>query len=271
MRPAPRRRSARARTGRNSTCGYDCALGEGISRDPLGEEGGRNLYCYVANNACGDMDLLGLQKIRKDDEIPFYWKGKKMGTVKVDFYELVSHTSSVSWNNTGATLNMSVHYTEAAYDCNLTFRWRQHITWKGQDGTVLKFEGKEANNLLDPSMEPPHDDKEWYYDVGVGHFACSRGDLTFFDKPNWPRSNFKSYPSVSEGTFDFELELVGVETINEKLIGPQEIGHVVLTIDWGFVADAGPDGKKDALIQRDEAKPPDPKAPAPELDAQKYL
>ena len=41
--------------------GYECAYGDGISRDPIGEEkGGINLYAYVLNNTVNAMDALGL-------------------------------------------------------------------------------------------------------------------------------------------------------------------------------------------------------------------
>ena len=59
MRPAPRRRSARTCNRRNSTSGYDCALGEGISRDPIGELGSLNLYGFVHNAPSMHLDVLG--------------------------------------------------------------------------------------------------------------------------------------------------------------------------------------------------------------------
>ena len=56
--------SIRRRTRQNTTCGYDCALGEGISRDPIGEVGGLNLYGFVGNEA--------LQHVDRDGRI-FWW------------------------------------------------------------------------------------------------------------------------------------------------------------------------------------------------------
>jgi len=41
--------------------GYDAGLGRWISEDPLGEEGGLNLYGYVGNDPLGGLDRLGLQ------------------------------------------------------------------------------------------------------------------------------------------------------------------------------------------------------------------
>ena len=52
--------SIRRRTRQNTTCGYDCALGEGISRDPIEEYGGLNLYGFVNNSTPNYFDLLGL-------------------------------------------------------------------------------------------------------------------------------------------------------------------------------------------------------------------
>ena len=65
-RPVHRRccASARHRTRRNSTCGYDCALGEGISRDPLAEQGSLNLYVFVANDPITTIDALGLKQYK---------------------------------------------------------------------------------------------------------------------------------------------------------------------------------------------------------------
>jgi uncharacterized protein RhaS with RHS repeats len=42
-----------------SRFGYGSALGEGISRDPIEERGGINLYGYVGNNSINAIDLFG--------------------------------------------------------------------------------------------------------------------------------------------------------------------------------------------------------------------
>lgn len=39
---------------------YDAEMGRWLSRDPIGENGGMNLYGYVANNPVNSVDLLGL-------------------------------------------------------------------------------------------------------------------------------------------------------------------------------------------------------------------
>ena len=39
---------------------YDPELGRWLSTDPIGEEGGLNLYGYVLNNPSNSIDLLGL-------------------------------------------------------------------------------------------------------------------------------------------------------------------------------------------------------------------
>ena len=61
--------SPRHRTWRNPTRGYECALGEGISRDPIGERGGRNLYGFVGNNPISTIDALGKRGITATDDM----------------------------------------------------------------------------------------------------------------------------------------------------------------------------------------------------------
>lgn len=43
--------------------GYDARIGRWLSRDPLGEFGGINLYAYVANDPLGSVDFLGLAPV----------------------------------------------------------------------------------------------------------------------------------------------------------------------------------------------------------------
>jgi RHS repeat-associated protein len=45
---------------------YDAGLGRWISRDPITEDGGINLYVYVANSPVNYVDLLGLQRTWSD-------------------------------------------------------------------------------------------------------------------------------------------------------------------------------------------------------------
>jgi len=57
--PPVRRSSARRRARRNLTSGYNCALGEGISRDPIDEQGGMNLYGFLQNAGLNRVDIDG--------------------------------------------------------------------------------------------------------------------------------------------------------------------------------------------------------------------
>jgi hypothetical protein len=54
------RHCRRNRVKENSTSGYNRALGEGISRDPLEEIGGKNLYNFINNVGINGYDNLGL-------------------------------------------------------------------------------------------------------------------------------------------------------------------------------------------------------------------
>ena len=66
MRPEPRCRSTQPRLRQNPTCGYNRTLGEGISRDPIAEKGGVNLYGFVGNRGANRYDLLGLYDLQFD-------------------------------------------------------------------------------------------------------------------------------------------------------------------------------------------------------------
>ena len=39
---------------------YDANTGRWLSRDPIGEKGGQNVYCFASNSPTGDIDFLGL-------------------------------------------------------------------------------------------------------------------------------------------------------------------------------------------------------------------
>jgi len=58
-RPGPHCRHAQTHLRQTHTADYDCALGEGISRDPIAEEGGLNLHGFVENDPIAHVDLLG--------------------------------------------------------------------------------------------------------------------------------------------------------------------------------------------------------------------
>lgn len=66
-------------TGLNLTMfrAYDPELGRWLSRDPIGEEGGLNLYGYVGNDPCNIIDELGLQGGESGISYPWSNKGPR--------------------------------------------------------------------------------------------------------------------------------------------------------------------------------------------------
>ena len=46
---------------------YDANIGRWLKRDPIGESGGNNLYCFVGNDSMGFVDYRGLWKITRDN------------------------------------------------------------------------------------------------------------------------------------------------------------------------------------------------------------
>lgn len=53
----------------SARAGYDPYLGRWLSRDPVGEEGGLNLYGYTSNRPVYFFDILGLESYNSDIEI----------------------------------------------------------------------------------------------------------------------------------------------------------------------------------------------------------
>lgn len=58
---------------------YDPSLGRWISRDPIGEKGGLNLYGYVGDAPITDRDPTGLQKVGRCEVYLFYGHGSRRG------------------------------------------------------------------------------------------------------------------------------------------------------------------------------------------------
>ncbi len=52
-----------------ASAGYDPTIGRWLSRDPIGEDGGTNLYRYVENDPINAVDLLGLDTYRQRRQI----------------------------------------------------------------------------------------------------------------------------------------------------------------------------------------------------------
>ncbi len=53
---------------------YSPELGRWLNRDPIGENGGMNLQCFIKNRPCLSLDLLGLQQsiFRKRHTCPIF-------------------------------------------------------------------------------------------------------------------------------------------------------------------------------------------------------
>ena len=57
------------------TFGYETALGVRVSRDPLAEKGGLNMYAFVRNNSATYIDALGRNYINLNDSQAVHGNG----------------------------------------------------------------------------------------------------------------------------------------------------------------------------------------------------
>ena len=74
---------------------YDPATGRWLNRDPLGEEGGLNLYAFVSNNPVTIYDILGLQGPRQE------YNGPSLGEVANSFANAVENATTITGGVSG--------------------------------------------------------------------------------------------------------------------------------------------------------------------------
>jgi RHS repeat-associated protein len=107
---------------------YDSDLGRWLNRDPLAQQGGLNLYAYVANNPINEFDLLGLENTAT--------QGAETVSFLGEANNVIAETSGIgNWtvgiNN--ANPSLVTVYTSGRFFGN------QSTTYAGTVGTFAKF------------------------------------------------------------------------------------------------------------------------------------
>jgi len=124
-------------------------LGEWISRDPIGEEGGLNLYGYVANDPITGIDPLGLDT---------YTINRTMGggpALPRDFLHTYSHTYTFTTYPDG-----SIQHTYSWGNTANLHGWNidQPEDWTAADEALKKgYAQREGDASLDPYVDAAYD------------------------------------------------------------------------------------------------------------------
>ena len=101
---------------------YDAELGRWISRDPLGEKGGLNLYAYVENNPLSRIDPLGLVWYN-----PASWNWSKIGSA-----------ITAKW---GVGLGLAAKAKLGPVKCKAGFDYTMSSTYNSEQGIGSEISG----------------------------------------------------------------------------------------------------------------------------------
>jgi uncharacterized protein RhaS with RHS repeats len=198
---------------------YDPRPGRFLSRDPIGEAGGLNIYGFVGNNAISRFDPLGLKDYKVGADDPTITPDKGAGTWDSKPWELstwsleqfVAANIGVVWiGMPDATAHLNHYFGNSGSD--YTIRLQKMIddvgsakrVYNGEIGLAQAFveslpDGKHKITSGSPSGGYNRKDENWnwFYAVG-GYSAWGKGNATvckdeyslefeykFYDRYNW--------------------------------------------------------------------------------------
>ena len=220
---------------------YNPSTGRWLSRDPVGENGGINLYCFIHNATVMSWDIWGL--LKAGDKLNINLSGKKIGYAEVKTYSKFPFSGKPSdARRIGATLIMVPRIDDDYCGCSC-YKWRQYVT-KTLDGkyalapersgkyTFLPQRIKYYKDILDIDYSKRYEN-DWYGppEFGPGQYEeASSCAYTFFDKPEEPfLGTDEDGNSIAKVTWSAKAELVKL-----KYCGDKTGGTPVLTVNWGY-------------------------------------
>ena len=170
--------SARRRTRQTPTSGYDCALGEGISRDPVEEKGGLNLFGLLENGPISRVDKMGLLPLNPQEalELTFFQVSLRPGDCGAFIYRTTWSLNLINGHADPDNGGLIVQYVNAAFDVHLC----------DKDSSPYHF-GPPSSNPIDPGYWPFYE--AWWIPPGK-----NRPSTTTTYQDSW------QMPGFGEGT-----------------------------------------------------------------------
>lgn len=192
---------------------YNPETGSFLSRDPIEERGGENLYGFVRNDGVNNWDLLGL-KLEQGDQITVKcnttagFGGDKAGIITVDEYsdtggtQLLDQSDGVTQYAYGAKLKLTFKKESDCCCVGGKYQWYQ---------TIIKDDDPSQTDANGIKLPVPRADK------GLAPLAGN----VFKDGSTVPATSLKTKNPI---TVKFKLELQCVK---------DNISTTLKTLNWG--------------------------------------
>jgi hypothetical protein len=181
---------------------YDPETGRWPNRDPIGEEGGYNLYALVGNNGIDNLDLLGLRLListrfpeKKDpvdrlnnffskfceEEILFY-KDEK---VLAENYEKLKGGSDWYKDNVGKFWNERLRANKGIHDYYYDIKIKTEHDLFSDEGKLnlirtLMNKNDKKNDYDEETIKTVVQLASWFANIIEGRTAFGQKDITFF-------------------------------------------------------------------------------------------
>ena len=174
---------------------YSPALGRWLSRDPIEEQGGLNLYGFVNNDPVNGYDILGLMRwvelLEHVEKLDAFWKGIKCCCCEKTFLvaeitgfssgETITHTVNIKKSGCTETIDIIAYYWWDCVSAQRDYRfdnsatrprgrqaWQDYGWHKGGNPQTMSHKGMEKHwwDLWDMN--------HWNWQVAIIYRYCSK-------------------------------------------------------------------------------------------------
>ncbi|MEI6218951.1 MAG: RHS repeat-associated core domain-containing protein [bacterium] len=182
---------------------YNSGMGRWMSRDPIGERGGRNVYGFVGNAPIGQIDPIGLT----------------VGSITVPIFNSVS-TSTLGWKERGWLFSASwTPPTGGGWDSPCKCKPCQKVVWIQEAGWILR-----RVSPLSDIIQPWH--QEWT--------AAEAGDYgAVWECGHNTAATVNDQPSFSTFFLGTITRWLFQAKTSAKCVAGKDAGKVYGTVRWG--------------------------------------